>query len=102
MVNSQILAKELEQPYYFTGNPCIRGHISKRRTCNGGCWECKKQVDAKRRSTPRYKEKMRELMKDRRKDLVLCTREGLKQKESRDNDIFRKKVRVYNREYKKK
>lgn len=26
--------------YYFTGKPCKHGHISKRQTVNGACYEC--------------------------------------------------------------
>ena len=38
-----ILRKEAKQrklKYYFTGKPCKYGHISKRRTVNGGCYRC--------------------------------------------------------------
>lgn len=33
-------AKELNVPYYFTGKPCIHGHLSKRLTSNGACTTC--------------------------------------------------------------
>jgi hypothetical protein len=29
--------------YYFTGKECKHGHISKRYTTNGICYECNKQ-----------------------------------------------------------
>ena len=35
-------AKELGLTKYFTGNPCIHGHISERRVQNSVCVECKK------------------------------------------------------------
>ncbi len=34
------LAKENNEEFYFTGIPCIRGHISKRKTSNGICIKC--------------------------------------------------------------
>ena len=39
--------------YYFTGRPCRRGHVSKRRTSNGMCHRC--LLDDKR---ARYSQKL--------------------------------------------
>ena len=34
-------AKNLKTTFYWTGTPCERaGHISKRKTSSGGCWDC--------------------------------------------------------------
>lgn len=33
-------AKELGSKYYFTSNPCKRGHIVQRFTCSSNCIEC--------------------------------------------------------------
>jgi hypothetical protein len=33
-------AHENKLPHYFTGNPCKRGHISRRYTSNCGCVDC--------------------------------------------------------------
>ncbi len=33
-------AKAAGLPAYLTGKPCLRGHISERRTVNGSCSEC--------------------------------------------------------------
>jgi len=33
-------AKELGERFYFTGKPCMHGHISKRYTGKGTCCEC--------------------------------------------------------------
>lgn len=33
-------AKELNEKYYFTGKSCPKGHISKRYSHNGVCYEC--------------------------------------------------------------
>lgn len=68
-------AKELGAKYYFTGEPCTRGHIAPRKT-KGVCTECMKEdwaVDNLRRAENpkseaakaagrRYYEKNRELM----------------------------------------
>lgn len=29
-------------PYFFNGKPCKEGHVAKRKTGNGRCWECHK------------------------------------------------------------
>jgi hypothetical protein len=34
-------AKSQSLKYYFTGKPCKHGHIDKRDTRSGGCYECK-------------------------------------------------------------
>src|ERR1017187_9086348 len=39
-------------PRYFTGIPCKYGHISEKKTCNGGCVECDKEW---REKNPEYK-----------------------------------------------
>jgi 5-methylcytosine-specific restriction endonuclease McrA len=33
-------ARALGQKFYFTGEPCIHGHLAPRWTCNTGCHEC--------------------------------------------------------------
>jgi hypothetical protein len=40
MQNTQKLAKQNNERYYFTGKPCKNGHVSKRNTHNGTCYEC--------------------------------------------------------------
>ena len=40
MENTQKLAKQKNEKYYFTGKPCKNGHVSKRNTHNGTCYEC--------------------------------------------------------------
>lgn len=40
-VISRADAKALGQDWYFTGKPCIKGHLSKRQTSNGVCHECR-------------------------------------------------------------
>jgi len=37
-------AKALNLTHYFTGKPCKSGHISKRNTHGGYCYECKRNA----------------------------------------------------------
>lgn len=71
-------AKELGNKYYFTGQPCVRGHIAPRKT-KGACVECMKEDwaldNAKRSQKPkseaaksagqRYYQKNKEAVKAR-------------------------------------
>jgi hypothetical protein len=41
--NNAIDARRLGEQYFFTGRPCIRGHIDKRRTDNQVCVQCNKE-----------------------------------------------------------
>lgn len=36
-------AKRLGLRFYYNGNPCKRGHISKRLTANSNCEQCRKE-----------------------------------------------------------
>jgi len=53
---SRKAAKELGNKYYFTGQPCVRGHIALRKT-KGACVECMKEDwatdNAKRAEKPK-------------------------------------------------
>jgi hypothetical protein len=76
--NNRKEAQKLGIKYYFTGQPCIRGHIALRKT-KGSCLECMKEdwvIDNKKRSEKpkseaskeagkRYYEKNKELVKAR-------------------------------------
>jgi len=76
--NNRKEAQKLGNKYYFTGQPCIRGHIALRKT-KGSCLECMKEdwvIDNKKRSEKpkseaskaagrRYYEKNKEAVKAR-------------------------------------
>lgn len=76
--NNRKEAQKLGIKYYFTGQPCIRGHIALRKT-KGSCLECVKEdwvIDNKKRSEKpkseaskaagkRYYEKNKEAVKAR-------------------------------------
>jgi hypothetical protein len=48
-------AKALGLKFYFTGKPCKRGHISKRRTCDGRCVKCDQTTEYKAADAARNK-----------------------------------------------
>lgn len=61
---------------FFTGEPCMRGHIAERQTTNGRCFECSKQTsrnyrarnpDKTRALTKNYKKSHPEWVKERAK-----------------------------------
>jgi hypothetical protein len=76
--NNRKEAQKLGIKYYFTGQPCIRGHVAPRKT-KGSCLECMKEdwvIDNKKRSEKpkseaskaagkRYYEKNKEAVKAR-------------------------------------
>lgn len=41
---SRAEAKERNLPLYFTGKPCVHGHIEPRRTVNGSCLPCEQEA----------------------------------------------------------
>jgi hypothetical protein len=43
---SRAQARAIGQVWYFTGEPCAHGHVSKRNTCN---WECRECLNVARR-----------------------------------------------------
>lgn len=66
-------AAGINAEYYFTGKPCKRGHLSKRRTSDRTCLECAKERgsdwinnnrDKKNASTKKWREKNPELRAD--------------------------------------
>lgn len=44
-------AKEKGFPRYFTGKPCVHGHVAERYTCNKTCVECESIRKQKARAT---------------------------------------------------
>ena len=64
---SRKFAKEIGATRYFTGKPCVKGHIAERCTANGNCLACvainKKDYDQKYRA--KNLEKIKEYDKNR-------------------------------------
>jgi len=69
-------AKALGLTRYYTGKPCLKGHVCERRLCNGNCVECDRRrlkdykkspkgvaLKLERRSSPEYKAYMAEYAK---------------------------------------
>lgn len=47
-MSERSVAQLAGERHYFTGHPCSRGHVAKRRTVNGSCTECERENDCKR------------------------------------------------------
>lgn len=45
---ARYLAKQLGAPTYFTGAPCVRGHVDMRDTRTGQCMVCRRELEAQR------------------------------------------------------
>ena len=50
-------ARDAGEKHYFTGKPCLRGHISIRQTSGMACIECKREQQAKRMQDPEMRAK---------------------------------------------
>jgi len=64
-------ARELKEKFYFTGKPCIRGHLSKRRTNDAICEECKKIL--RKENYDRYKND--DVFKEKIRNRTIANRE---------------------------
>lgn len=58
-------ARELGKTRFFTGEPCIHGHIAERLVCNQACAECSRQTSL--RSYYKHRDKNRQQLKDWKK-----------------------------------
>lgn len=74
------LAREKGDSFYFTGKPCIKGHVVPRRTVNASCVECQrlkareraqlahvKAMNKANKQKPEYKRKQAECARSRNK-----------------------------------
>ncbi len=50
---ARIAARASGQTFYFTGIPCIRGHVCNRRASNGSCIECRASEGARQSADQR-------------------------------------------------
>lgn len=53
--SSRSEAVALGSKRFFTGKPCVRGHVAHRQTSNNGCMDCNKQAVKKWREKTGYK-----------------------------------------------
>ena len=106
-------AKETGAKYYFTGEPCVRGHVALRKT-KGCCVECMKEdwdKDNKKRSEKpkseaskaagkRYYEKNKEAVKARAAARPDCEKAQNKKKHKQANpDLYRVLTSMYRRRH---
>ncbi|OZA30926.1 MAG: hypothetical protein B7X93_01460 [Hydrogenophilales bacterium 17-61-9] len=61
---SRIEAIDTGAMHFFTGRPCVHGHVEKRYTTSGECVECSRirARDAARRDADKIKEKRRQAL----------------------------------------
>jgi hypothetical protein len=59
-------AKARGAAFYSTGRPCLNGHMSRRRTSNGICLECKRYWRSHKSASQRAKDRKRQLAYNRR------------------------------------
>lgn len=53
-------ARRLGSTWYYTGRPCVHGHICKRQTINWGCWHCLLERHTRRRNERLEEERAKE------------------------------------------
>lgn len=83
-------AKEKGLGCYFTGKPCRRGHVDKRRTSNGTCYECQKE-NGNSPSRKKYKAQWHQENKQRLKKI------RDKRYQEKKNEILQKQNAYYHR-----
>lgn len=58
VIISRAEARARNLRFFYTGNPCVHGHLTMYWTCNGRCYQC--QLDASRKAAKKYNAKRRE------------------------------------------
>jgi hypothetical protein len=64
-------AKEKQLSRYFTGKPCLKGHVSERVTDNGECYACRKErgpASNHKENVKRYKQRNSDKIKAYQKE----------------------------------
>lgn len=77
-------AKVKNLKHYFTGKPCKRGHVTKRRTSSGSCLECD------------------EVYRERHRDSHLIASKNWRDKNKEYDSLYHKEHYQQNKEHKKK
>lgn len=97
-------AKRTGSKYYFTGEPCKRGHVAERRVVNWDCVECTKKWYANNKD--RHQQLMTEWRENNREHNLMLVREWQKNNKDRvrkyakcsysnNKDLHRKRVKQY-------
>lgn len=89
-IPEKIAAKEAGLARYFTGKPCIHGHVAERYTATGACIVC--CAEGAQRRAPDYRDRAAELMRKQRKDHPERTK---RQNDKRDPEMLRKIAKKY-------
>lgn len=102
MLSSRKEAKESGDKFYFTGNPCIHGHVSKRQTVNGCCYECSliksRAYQAANLEKKRdYKEKNKEHIRLKDAEYRKANKERLEQYRLDNKEAIRAREKEYNK-----
>jgi hypothetical protein len=97
MQQTRAEAKTLGAGFYFTGKPCSKGHIAKRRTTSGTCYEC--QLVSRRKNMAKLRKEKPEVLKARQRVEYLKHAEGYKTRQKinyySDIEQSRAKAREY-------
>lgn len=56
MLASRSEAIEAVEEWYYTGKPCKHGHLSKRLTVDGSCYQCR--IDLRSNEASSFREKL--------------------------------------------
>lgn len=87
--------------YYFNGKPCPKGHVAKRGTGSGGCYEC--TLGHTRRFNKRLREEHPEKIKEQREKHYASRKEHIKARANRyyhlDPEARREAARQYAAEH---
>ena len=66
---SRLEAHKKNIPHYFTGKPCLNGHLNKRRTSDGKCLSCDSEYQKrKRKNRPEDVSRMRKAYYERTRE----------------------------------
>jgi len=97
-------AKQLGEKYYFTGRPCKHGHIAKRYTSKGICFECNKQHNlsaGSRAAKLKYVNKDREAHNRRGREFYARNLEQELERGRIYRENNRESLRIKSKEYRK-
>jgi NAD kinase len=66
---SAVEAKRRKLSRYYTGVPCVHGHLTERVTRNRRCLECTRIDDRKKKSSLKYKMNEKNILRQRKRDM---------------------------------
>lgn len=66
---SAVEAKKRKLSRYYTGVPCVHGHLTERVTRNRRCLECTRIDDRKKKSSLKYKMNEKNILRQKKRDM---------------------------------